>query len=93
MSAPGGSGKSALLTDWALRRPVAWLSLDAGDNDPRALRRQAIAALDRVRPGRAERLADDANRHALAAGDAAWAARLVEREVDALLLRGEWGTR
>jgi LuxR family maltose regulon positive regulatory protein len=34
-------------------------------------------------------LADDAVRHALAAGDAAWAARLVERNVEALLGRSE----
>jgi len=34
-------------------------------------------------------LADDAVRHALAAGDAAWAARLVERHVEALLGRSE----
>jgi ATP/maltotriose-dependent transcriptional regulator MalT len=34
-------------------------------------------------------LADDAVRHALAAGDAAWAARLAERHVEELLGRGE----
>jgi len=34
-------------------------------------------------------LADDAVRHALAAGDAAWAARLVERHVEMLLGRSE----
>jgi LuxR family maltose regulon positive regulatory protein len=34
-------------------------------------------------------LADAAVRHALAAGDAAWAARLVERHVEDLLARGE----
>ena len=34
-------------------------------------------------------LADDAVRHALAAGDAAWAARLVERNVETLLGRSE----
>ena len=34
-------------------------------------------------------LADDAVRHALAAGDSAWAGRLVERHADALLLRSE----
>ena len=32
-------------------------------------------------------LADDAVRHAVAAGDAAWAARLIERHADALLLQ------
>jgi ATP/maltotriose-dependent transcriptional regulator MalT len=37
-------------------------------------------------------LADEAVRHGLAAGDAAWAARLIERHADALLLRGEGAT-
>jgi LuxR family transcriptional regulator, maltose regulon positive regulatory protein len=37
-------------------------------------------------------LADDAVRHALAAGDAAWAARLVERHVEELLGRSEGAT-
>src|SRR6266571_2544815 len=56
--APAGSGKTALLADWARRgrRPVAWLSLDAGDNDPARLWRHAVAALDRVRPGIAEQV-------------------------------------
>jgi LuxR family maltose regulon positive regulatory protein len=37
-------------------------------------------------------LIDDAARHALGAGDAAWATRLIERHVDALLLRSEGAT-
>ena len=37
-------------------------------------------------------LADDAVRHALAAGDAAWSMRLVERHADAFLLRSEGAT-
>jgi LuxR family transcriptional regulator, maltose regulon positive regulatory protein len=37
-------------------------------------------------------LGDDAVRHALAAGDAAWAARLVERYLGSLLRRGEGAT-
>jgi LuxR family maltose regulon positive regulatory protein len=37
-------------------------------------------------------LADDAVRHALAAGDVAWAARLVERHVETLLGRSEGAT-
>jgi LuxR family maltose regulon positive regulatory protein len=56
VSAPAGFGKTSLLADWALRRPVAWLSLDAGDNDPVRFWRHATAALDRVRPGIAERV-------------------------------------
>src|SRR5215467_11588586 len=55
--APAGFGKTALLADWARRgsRPVAWLSLDAGDNDPARFWRHAVAALDRVQPGIGER--------------------------------------
>jgi LuxR family transcriptional regulator, maltose regulon positive regulatory protein len=36
LSAPAGSGKTTLLGDWlqAVDRPVAWISLDVGDNDP-----------------------------------------------------------
>ena len=54
--APAGSGKTVLLADWARRggRPVAWLSLDAADNDPARFWRHAVAALDRARPGIAE---------------------------------------
>jgi LuxR family maltose regulon positive regulatory protein len=57
--APAGFGKTALLADWAhhSRRPVAWLSLDAGDNDPARFWRHATAALDRARPGLAEQVA------------------------------------
>ena len=51
--APAGYGKTVLLADWAQRgrRPVAWLSLDAGDNDPARFWRHAVAALDRAVPG------------------------------------------
>src|SRR5262249_35332662 len=56
--APAGYGKTVLLAEWARhgRRPVAWLSLDAGDNDPARFWRHAVAALDRVRPGISERM-------------------------------------
>jgi len=55
--APAGSGKTALLADWARRndRLVAWLSLDTADNDPARFWRHVVAALDRVRPGIGER--------------------------------------
>jgi LuxR family maltose regulon positive regulatory protein len=57
--APAGFGKTALLADWLRSgdRPVAWLSLDAGDNDPVRFWRHLVAALDRVRPGIGERVA------------------------------------
>jgi LuxR family maltose regulon positive regulatory protein len=57
--APAGYGKTVLLTDWARRGefPVAWLSLDAGDNDPARFWRHAVAALDRACPGTGERVA------------------------------------
>ena len=56
--APAGYGKTVLLADWARRgqQPVAWLSLDAGDNDPARFWRHGVAALDRGRPGLAERI-------------------------------------
>jgi LuxR family maltose regulon positive regulatory protein len=36
---------------------VAWLSLDPGDNDPARFWRHTVAALDRARPGTADRVA------------------------------------
>jgi LuxR family transcriptional regulator, maltose regulon positive regulatory protein len=50
---PAGFGKTTLLGDWARRsrRPVAWLSLDTGDNDPARFWRYAATALEGVRPG------------------------------------------
>jgi LuxR family transcriptional regulator, maltose regulon positive regulatory protein len=56
---PAGYGKTVLLADWTRRGgpPVAWLSLDAGDNDPARFWRHAVAALDRARPGIGERVA------------------------------------
>ena len=58
-SAPAGYGKTVLLADWARHgeHPVAWLSLDAGDNDPARFWHHVVAALDRARPGTGERVA------------------------------------
>jgi LuxR family maltose regulon positive regulatory protein len=48
--APAGFGKSTLLGEWAADygRPVAWLSLDAGDNDPTRFLAYLLAALQRI---------------------------------------------
>jgi LuxR family transcriptional regulator, maltose regulon positive regulatory protein len=56
--APAGFGKTSLLADWARSggRPVAWLGLDAGDNDPGRFWRYVVAALDQSQPGIAGRL-------------------------------------
>ena len=56
--APAGSGKTALLADWARSggHPAAWLSLDDADNDPARFWRHAVAALDRACPGIEERV-------------------------------------
>jgi LuxR family transcriptional regulator, maltose regulon positive regulatory protein len=56
--APAGFGKTALLADWARRgaRPVAWLSLDTGDNDAARFWRHVAAALGGVREGVGQRL-------------------------------------
>ena len=56
--APAGYGKTVLLADWVRRsrQPAAWLSLDAGDNDPARFWRHCVAALEQVRPGLAGRV-------------------------------------
>jgi LuxR family transcriptional regulator, maltose regulon positive regulatory protein len=47
---PAGFGKTTLLADWAqsVKWPLAWLSLDADDNDPVRFWRYVVAALDRA---------------------------------------------
>ena len=50
ISAPAGFGKTTLLSEWADQSglPVAWLSLDAGDNDPARFLSYCVAALRMV---------------------------------------------
>jgi ATP/maltotriose-dependent transcriptional regulator MalT len=56
--APAGYGKTVALADWARSsgRPVSWLSLDAGDNDPVRFWRHVVAAVGKAEPGVAERV-------------------------------------
>jgi LuxR family maltose regulon positive regulatory protein len=52
---PAGSGKTTLVAQWAAsardERPVAWLSLDADDNDPARFWMYVIEAVRSVVPG------------------------------------------
>jgi LuxR family maltose regulon positive regulatory protein len=52
VSAPAGFGKTTLLASWIRNtgRPIAWLSLEASDNDPARFWSYVIAALQRIRP-------------------------------------------
>jgi len=53
LSGPAGFGKSTLLGEFValLQQPVAWVSLDEGDNDPVRFWSYLIAACQSVRPG------------------------------------------
>lgn len=52
ISAPAGFGKTTLISDWVTKgkRPVAWLSLDEGDNDLTRFLVYFIAALQTIKP-------------------------------------------
>jgi len=53
VSAPPGSGKTTLLTEWSAQNesPVAWLSLDTGDNELRRFLAHFLGALQRIETG------------------------------------------
>ncbi len=53
ISAPAGFGKTTLLSEWRMMHsgyeyPVAWVSLDEGDNDPARFLSYLIAALQTI---------------------------------------------
>jgi LuxR family maltose regulon positive regulatory protein len=50
ISAPAGFGKTTLVSEWieGLGRPVAWLSLDEGENDPARFLAYLVAALQTI---------------------------------------------
>ena len=52
ISAPAGFGKTTLITGWITRceRPIAWLSLDEGDNDLTRFLTYLVAALQTIAP-------------------------------------------
>jgi LuxR family transcriptional regulator, maltose regulon positive regulatory protein len=58
VSASAGYGKSTLAAQWSARcqRPVAWITLDRGDNDPVVFLSYVAHALDRLAPVASELL-------------------------------------
>src|SRR5512144_2297285 len=52
ISAPAGFGKTTLVSEWSAGcgRPIAWLSLDEGDNEPARFVTYLIAALQTLAP-------------------------------------------
>src|SRR5207248_5746408 len=52
IAAPAGFGKTTLVSAWVAGcgRPVAWLSLDAGDNDPARFLTYLVVALRTIAP-------------------------------------------
>ena len=53
ISASAGFGKTTLVSEWiaGCERPVAWLSLDEGDNDPVRFLSYLVAALQTIKAG------------------------------------------
>ena len=58
ISAPAGFGKTTLVSEWiaSCERPVAWLSLDEGDNDPARFISYLVKALQTIQTGIGEGL-------------------------------------
>ncbi|HEY6542376.1 MAG TPA: LuxR C-terminal-related transcriptional regulator [Ktedonobacteraceae bacterium] len=52
IAAPAGFGKTTLVSEWVafIERPTAWLSLDAGENDPARFLAYLVAALQTIAP-------------------------------------------
>src|SRR3972149_4880704 len=58
ISAPAGFGKTTLVSEWVAvcERPVTWLSLDEGDNDPTRFLIYLVTALQTLALSKAERI-------------------------------------
>lgn len=56
IAAPAGSGKTTLAGEFTKQagRPIAWVSLDASDNDPSRFVAYVLAAIDSALPGLAD---------------------------------------
>ena len=74
ISAPAGFGKTTLLSEWVHRRsevtpplPVAWVSLDEGDNDPARFLAYVVAALQTLALSQVEGIEANIGKGALGA--------------------------
>ena len=69
ISAPAGFGKTTLVSEWVAGcgRPIAWLSLDDGDNDPTRFLTYLVAALQTLALSQVEGLAPSVGAGVLAA--------------------------
>jgi len=78
LGAPAGYGKTTAVRVWCESQDsaFAWVTLDAGDNDPNRMWRYIAAAVDRIRPG----LAGPTERRLGVAGSA------IEDAVDELMI-------
>ena len=79
LEAPAGYGKTTAVRVWCATQDsaLAWVTLDAGDNDPNRMWRYIATAVDRIRPG----LAGPTFRRLSVAGGA------LEDAVDELMMR------
>ena len=68
ISASAGFGKTTLVSEWiaGCKRPVAWLSLDEGDNDPTRFLTYLVAALQTLALSEVEGIAANIGAGALA---------------------------
>ena len=69
ISAPAGFGKTTLVSEWLAdcEQPVAWLSLDEGDNDPTRFLTYLVAALQTIALSKVEGIAPKIGEGILAA--------------------------
>src|SRR5689334_10972992 len=72
VSAPAGFGKTTFIAEWHATRagrrfPLAWLALDARDNDPARFWAYLLAALAAVFPCLADRVPSELAAHGLTA--------------------------
>ena len=72
VSAPAGFGKTTFIGEWHTTRaggrfPLAWLGLDARDNDPARFWAYLVAALDEIFPGLCQRVPPELEERGLAA--------------------------